>query len=148
MISCPVNPPPQPLNPGLVQLACCSVPNLNLSGNPFLPGLRNLDKTISSLEMELAAARAAHLHSVDPDALREKEPEGRGTQVALIRRKVRHSLLLSYGGTNVLTRESSWQVHVVVGINTAFSSKKRRDSVRETWMPQGTQPTSLPNVRG
>mgnify|MGYP007088585665 CR=1 FL=1 len=26
---------------------------------------------------------------------------------------------------------------VVVGINTAFSSKKRRDSVRETWMPRG-----------
>lgn len=24
-----------------------------------------------------------------------------------------------------------------MGINTAFSSRKRRDSVRETWMPQG-----------
>lgn len=27
---------------------------------------------------------------------------------------------------------------VVIGINTAFSSKKRRESVRETWMPRGT----------
>ena len=45
-------------------------------------------------------------------------------------------------------RKGSWQVHVVVGINTAFSSKKRRDSVRETWMPQGTQPTSSPTRRG
>jgi len=26
---------------------------------------------------------------------------------------------------------------VVIGVNTAFSSRKRRDSVRETWMPQG-----------
>jgi len=26
---------------------------------------------------------------------------------------------------------------MVVGINTAFSSRKRRDSVRSTWMPQG-----------
>lgn len=26
---------------------------------------------------------------------------------------------------------------VVIGINTAFSSRKRRDSVRMTWMPQG-----------
>jgi beta-1,3-galactosyltransferase 1/2/3/4/5/7/8 len=26
---------------------------------------------------------------------------------------------------------------VVIGINTAFSSRKRRDSVRQTWMPQG-----------
>jgi hypothetical protein len=27
---------------------------------------------------------------------------------------------------------------VVIGVNTAFSSRKRRDSVRETWMPQGS----------
>ena len=27
---------------------------------------------------------------------------------------------------------------VVIGINTAFSSKKRRDSIRETWLPKGT----------
>ena len=27
---------------------------------------------------------------------------------------------------------------IVIGINTAFSSRRRRDSVRETWMPQGT----------
>ena len=26
---------------------------------------------------------------------------------------------------------------VVIGINTAFSSRKRRESIRETWMPQG-----------
>ena len=29
------------------------------------------------------------------------------------------------------------KVFIVIGINTAFSSRKRRDSVRETWMPQG-----------
>jgi len=27
---------------------------------------------------------------------------------------------------------------VVIGINTAFSSKRRRDSIRETWLPRGT----------
>ena len=27
---------------------------------------------------------------------------------------------------------------MVVGVNTAFSSRKRRDSVRATWMPQGS----------
>lgn len=27
---------------------------------------------------------------------------------------------------------------MVVGINTAFSSRKRRDSIRTTWMPQGS----------
>lgn len=32
---------------------------------------------------------------------------------------------------------------MVVGINTAFSSRKRRDSVRATWMPQGFLVTIL-----
>lgn len=27
---------------------------------------------------------------------------------------------------------------MVIGINTAFSSRRRRDSVRATWMPQGS----------
>ena len=30
-----------------------------------------------------------------------------------------------------------WKYFMVIGINTAFSSRKRRDSVRATWMPQG-----------
>ena len=29
------------------------------------------------------------------------------------------------------------KVFMVIGINTAFSSRKRRESLRETWMPQG-----------
>lgn len=29
------------------------------------------------------------------------------------------------------------KLFMVIGINTAFSSRKRRDSLRETWMPQG-----------
>lgn len=32
---------------------------------------------------------------------------------------------------------------VVVGINTAFSSRRRRDSLRETWMPKGLSPSLL-----
>jgi hypothetical protein len=27
---------------------------------------------------------------------------------------------------------------VVIGINTAFSSRKRRDSLRDTWVPRGS----------
>lgn len=33
-------------------------------------------------------------------------------------------------------------VFLVIGINTAFSSKRRRDSIRETWMPQGLSSSS------
>lgn len=38
--------------------------------------------------------------------------------------------------TSLLPNERK-KAFVVIGINTAFSSRKRRDSVRETWMPQG-----------
>ncbi|RWV92525.1 hypothetical protein GW17_00045091 [Ensete ventricosum] len=37
---------------------------------------------------------------------------------------------------------------MVVGINTAFSSRRRRDSVRATWMPQGENRKKLEEQRG
>lgn len=42
------------------------------------------------------------------------------------------SLRTDSGGSG--TRKKTF---MVIGINTAFSSRKRRDSIRETWMPQG-----------
>lgn len=72
---------------------------------------RSLDKTISSLEMELAVARTEKSANLNGSPVLEK-PDGQGPEV----------------------RQKAF---VVIGINTAFSSRKRRDSVRETWMPQG-----------
>ncbi|KAF5740275.1 beta-1 3-galactosyltransferase 7 isoform X1 [Tripterygium wilfordii] len=40
------------------------------------------------------------------------------------------------------------KVFVVIGINTAFSSRKRRDSVRETWMPRGEKLLQLEREKG
>ena len=61
--------------------------------------------------MELAAARAAQESIINgspiSDELKIDEPSGRRKYL------------------------------MVIGINTAFSSRKRRDSVRATWMPQG-----------
>ncbi|XP_021775307.1 probable beta-1,3-galactosyltransferase 8 isoform X2 [Chenopodium quinoa] len=37
---------------------------------------------------------------------------------------------------------------VVIGINTAFSSRRRRESVRETWMPQGEKLKKLEQEKG
>ncbi|KAG7655144.1 hypothetical protein ISN44_As01g022450 [Arabidopsis suecica] len=37
---------------------------------------------------------------------------------------------------------------MVIGINTAFSSRKRRDSLRETWMPQGEKLEKLEKEKG
>lgn len=73
--------------------------------------IRSLDKTISSLEMELAAARAVSSN--------QKGTAGQAES------------------TEWKPAEAREKVFMVVGINTAFSSRKRRDSVRNTWMPQG-----------
>lgn len=68
-----------------------------------------MDKTISEIEMRLAAARAAQATSqgMSPSDS-EGEPESMQPRV-------------SY----------------VMGIFTTFANRKRRDSIRQTWMPQG-----------
>lgn len=73
---------------------------------------RALDKTISNLEMDLAAARAVQ------ESVRSGAPVSE----------------------DIRTTESTGKRKylMVVGINTAFSSRKRRDSVRATWLPQGS----------
>ncbi|CAN1339782.1 Probable beta-1,3-galactosyltransferase 2 [Linum perenne] len=84
--------------------------------------IRTLDKTISSLEMELAAARAAHESIVNgvPVSDNSKTVESTGKRKYLM----------------------------VVGINTAFNSRRRRDSVRATWMPQGDKRKKLEEEKG
>lgn len=72
---------------------------------------RSLDKTISNLEMELAAARAVQ------DSILTGIPAS------------------SDLGVTESTKRRKYLM--VIGINTAFSSRKRRDSVRATWMQQG-----------
>ncbi|CAN1149440.1 Probable beta-1,3-galactosyltransferase 2 [Linum perenne] len=84
--------------------------------------IQTLDKTISSLEMELAAARAAHESIVNgvPVSDNSKTMESTGKRKYLM----------------------------VVGVNTAFNSRRRRDSVRATWMPQGDKRKKLEEEKG
>ncbi|WCJ26661.1 Galactosyltransferase family protein [Euphorbia peplus] len=81
-----------------------------------------LDKTISSLEMQLAAAR-----SVQVD---DEEGSPIGTK---------------YGTETLKKRE---KVFFVMGIMTAFSSRKRRDSIRQTWVPKGEELKKLETEKG
>ncbi|KAK3427537.1 hypothetical protein EUGRSUZ_F03738 [Eucalyptus grandis] len=75
--------------------------------------IQSLDKSIESLQMELAASRSA--------------------------------MELGNGSGNQKARK---KMFMVMGINTAFSSRKRRDSVRETWMPQGEKLLQLEREKG
>lgn len=84
--------------------------------------IQTLDKTISNLEMELAAARATQESIINGSPLSDnfKVNELKGKRKYLM----------------------------VVGINSAFSSRKRRDSVRATWMPQGDKRKKLEEEKG
>ncbi|KAF7112222.1 hypothetical protein RHSIM_RhsimUnG0249500 [Rhododendron simsii] len=84
--------------------------------------IQTLDKTISNLEMELAAARAVQ------DSILGGSPNSGDSSISEPIRKRKYLM--------------------VIGINTAFSSRKRRDSVRATWMPQGDKRTKLEEEKG
>lgn len=79
--------------------------------------IMSLDKTISSLEMQLAAARAAKA---------DNEESKVGSE---------HS-------------NNSPKLFFVMGIMTTFSNRKRRDSIRGTWMPQGEKLKKLEKEKG
>ncbi|KAL1309973.1 beta-1,3-galactosyltransferase 7 isoform X1 [Arachis ipaensis] len=85
---------------------------------------RALDKQVSMLQMELAAARSSHEAGIS-------DSNSTATTMGI--------------KGEGLPRKKAF---VVIGINTAFSSRKRRDSVRETWMPQGEQLLQLEREKG
>lgn len=72
---------------------------------------RTLDRTISTLEMQLASARSAQGSSWNQSPASVKQ-----------------------GANKPKQRNKAF---FVMGIITAFSSRRRRDSIRQTWMPQG-----------
>lgn len=68
---------------------------------------RSLDKSVSMLQKQLSATQSSQK-------------------------------VVDVSATNSSTEgNQKKKVFMVIGINTAFSSRKRRDSLRETWMPQG-----------
>ncbi|KAF9589265.1 hypothetical protein IFM89_022183 [Coptis chinensis] len=83
--------------------------------------IQTLDKTISNLEMELAAARATQ------ESILNGAPLSENLKVESTKKR---------------------KYLMVVGINTAFSSRKRRDSVRATWLPQGEKRKKLEEEKG
>ena len=92
----------------LLQFFMFLITLLLICGMFFWRRVRSLDKQIKTLNMELSASRSSReLGSSDATSLLPQKDSPRK------------------------------KVLVVIGINTAFSSRKRRDSVRETWMPQG-----------
>ncbi|CAI0447757.1 unnamed protein product [Linum tenue] len=87
--------------------------------------VESLDKSIAMLQMQLAASRSSQeMTSLSGNAA--------ATSVTGLSHEGGHRP----------------KVFMVIGINTAFSSRKRRDSVRETWMPQGEKLVQLEKEKG
>ncbi|KAJ3679608.1 hypothetical protein LUZ60_017619 [Juncus effusus] len=84
--------------------------------------IQSLDKSISTLQMELAAKRSSEELSSD-SSIKNNSPA-------------------------IKQSKKKKKAFVVIGINTAFSSRKRRDSIRETWMPQGEKLVQLEEQKG
>ncbi|KAG7593729.1 Glycosyl transferase family 31 [Arabidopsis thaliana x Arabidopsis arenosa] len=84
--------------------------------------IKTLDKTISSLEVELASARAARSDGRDGSPAVAKS--------VAVQSKIRPRMFF------------------VMGIMTAFSSRKRRDSIRGTWLPKGDELKRLETEKG
>ncbi|KAL9357440.1 hypothetical protein Peur_050693 [Populus x canadensis] len=106
-----------------------STTNKNLSNNNDAmdevlkthEAIQSLDKSVAMLQVQLAASRSSQEMSLDSSA-----------------------------AVSTLSRDGSakQKVFMVIGINTAFSSRKRRDSIRETWMPQGKKLMQLEREKG
>ncbi|KAF2558845.1 hypothetical protein F2Q68_00014561 [Brassica cretica] len=79
-----------------------------------------LDKTISSLEVELATARAAARSDGSPAVSKAVADQSKERP----------------------------RMFFVMGIMTAFSSRKRRDSIRGTWLPKGDELKRLETEKG
>ncbi|XP_003605659.3 probable beta-1,3-galactosyltransferase 8 isoform X2 [Medicago truncatula] len=80
--------------------------------------IKSLDRAISTLGIELTASKTS-------------QTGGQGQH--LRQHASNHSIQKAF---------------VVIGINTAFSSKKRRDSIRETWLPKGDKLKELEKEKG
>ncbi|KAG5620975.1 hypothetical protein H5410_006193 [Solanum commersonii] len=83
---------------------------------------RSLDDSISKIQSELPSTKD-HL-------------------IPRITKKV--PSLSTYSGG----RRPRKKTFMVIGINTTFSSRKRRDSIRQTWMPQGAKLHRLEQEKG
>ncbi|EEF43861.1 probable beta-1,3-galactosyltransferase 2 [Ricinus communis] len=66
-------------------------------------------------------------------------------EMKLAAAKAEHQFLLNGSPPS---GNSKRKYFMVIGINTAFSSRKRRDSIRATWMPQGEKRKKLEKEKG
>ena len=76
------------------------------------------------------------------DAIKTRLEDEKGRAGRLLDTKLNSIDAITSSSGNI-TEGRREKVFMVIGVNTAFSSRKRRDSVRDTWMPTGICSLSL-----
>ncbi|XP_057973987.1 probable beta-1,3-galactosyltransferase 8 [Malania oleifera] len=116
--------------------------------------LQSLEKTISKLKMELAVllnrtiGQSSSSTSINNINGGDQRLTGKKAAAAAAAVGTTTVETLTIGASSSSSNHSLQRAFVVIGINTAFSSKKRRDSLRQTWMPQGEKLKKLEKEKG
>ncbi|KAJ4879630.1 hypothetical protein Rs2_36684 [Raphanus sativus] len=113
-------------------------------------------------DQEVSVATEEYAHekkkSQEKDVIQEvlkthKAIESLDKSVSMIQKQLSvrhdHQHIVGVSTTNTSTKGNQMKkFFMVIGINTAFSSRQRRDSLRETWMPQGEKLEKLEKEKG
>ncbi|XP_021849706.2 beta-1,3-galactosyltransferase 7-like [Spinacia oleracea] len=122
----------------------CASDNQNpQEGKGIMAHVRKNQKAILSLDKKMDAIKTKLKEDQQDDDREEEEEE---EEEERLNSMTTSSNALSSG--NNTTGVHRQKVFMVIGINTAFSSRKRRDSVRDTWMPTGADLLKLEKERG
>ncbi|KAH9797879.1 putative beta-1,3-galactosyltransferase 2 [Citrus sinensis] len=124
---------------------------------PESKGVARISKTEEIENPELKAVKHESNNNTEKLAMveqaiqsQDKRLDGLKTKITAVRAE-RDSVSLSHpvkGTSNISGSMLKRKYFMVIGINTAFSSRKRRDSVRATWMPQGEKRKMLEEAKG
>ncbi|XP_042381854.1 beta-1,3-galactosyltransferase 7-like isoform X1 [Zingiber officinale] len=120
-----------------VLCACSFVLGMLVSHRFFLAS-RGGDQVVSLRRQD------QELQILSEDFATKRRPVRKGDVMGEMART--HEALKSLDQTT--SSKQSRKAFIVIGINTAFSSRRRRDSVRETWMPQGEKLKKLEHEKG
>ncbi|ESR62973.1 hypothetical protein CICLE_v10015441mg [Citrus x clementina] len=124
---------------------------------PESKGVARISKTEEIENPELKAVKHESNNNTEKLAMVEQAIQSQDKRLDDLKTKItavraeRDSVSLSHsvkGTSNISGSMLKRKYFMVIGINTAFSSRKRRDSVRATWMPQGEKRKMLEEAKG
>ncbi|ESQ34593.1 hypothetical protein EUTSA_v10009382mg [Eutrema salsugineum] len=128
-------------------------PSSDSGGQLFLQHRRDQELKIASKDYAHEKKKSQEKDVMEEVLKTHKAIESLDKSVSMLQRQLSRTQssqkIVDVSTTNSSTKGNQRKkVFMVIGINTAFSSRKRRDSLRETWMPQGQKLEKLEKEKG